>query len=463
MHTDDDERADERGDECTHERGDGRTDHRLLGALLEGMEVGLAALDADGVVTHWNREAARLLGWSAAEAVGRRGLEGWAVRPADAEAVRADLQGAPEGVRVLHEFPLLTRDGRRILVRAQVSSVRTATGRTLCHYFAFSEACAQIEMERSLGLAHSLLDEAQTGVVLVDADLRPATVGDAAARWLDCERSALLGRPLGEVLQEGVPELEAALQRTLATGKSVSGVKLWVTLRADPGRRRCLRSEFVRLASPLGEEPVPLGVVWLFEDVTLHEQAEQEASVLRFRTNQLRRAGLAAAECTDGLDAAAGYLDFVLAGFADHALLDVVRGDALVRVAASPLGGLALGDGLTPTGLPARYGEVHPALRALERSGTVTVSDSGAPGPIAGLTAVSPGPGDWAELRRWPAGTLHGLCTPLRSRGRSLGVLTFLRGPGRPRFDRADCDFAEDVAARVAAAVDLSGQAGQNR
>ncbi|WP_328806725.1 PAS domain-containing protein [Streptacidiphilus fuscans] len=460
MHTDDDER--------TH----GRTDQQLLGALLEGMEVGLAALDADGVVTHWNREAARLLGWSAAEAVGRRGLEGWAVRPADAEEVRAGLQGAPDGVRVLHEFPLLTRDGRRTLVRAQVSSVRTSTGRTLCHYFAFSEACAQTEWERSLALAHSLLDEAQTGAVLVDADLRPATVGDAAARWLDCERSALLGRPLGEVLQEGVPELEAALQRTLSTGKSVSGVKLWVTLRSDPARRRCLRSEFVRLGSPLGEEPVPLGVVWLFEDVTLHEQAEQEASVLRFRTNQLRRAGLAAAECADGLDAAAGYLDFVLAGFADHALLDVLRGDALVRVAASPLGGLALGDGLTPTGLPARYGEVHPALRALERCGTVAVSDSGAPAfatlsaqlsapPSAGAPAGL-GLGGWAELRRWPEGTLHGLCTPLRSRGRSHGVLTFLRGPGRPRFDRADCDFAEDVAARVAAAVDLSGEPSHN-
>ncbi|MEZ0065127.1 PAS domain S-box-containing protein [Streptacidiphilus sp. MAP12-20] len=427
-------------------------DDRLLTALLESMEVGLAALDADGVVTHWNREAGRLLGWTAAEAVGRRGLEGWAVRPADAEAVRAQLQGTREGVRALHEFPLLTSDGRRVLVRAQVSSVRSEHGTTLGHYFAFSEAGAQIELERSLGLAQSLLDDAPTGIVLVDADLRPATVSDTAARWLDRERAALLGHPLGEVLGEGVQELESALLHTLSTGKPLGGVKLWIALRADPARRRCLRSEFVRIGSPMGEEPVPLGVVWLFEDVTLQERADQDNAVLRFRANQLRRAGLAAAECADGLEAAVGYLDFVLAGFADHALLDVVRGESLIRVAAAPTGAFRPGGGLTPLGLPARYGEVHPALRALERAGTVCVSDTGAPPGTTGGLPVVPG---WAALRQWPVGTVHGLATPLRSRGQNHGVLTFLRGAGRQRFDRADADFAEDVAARVAAAVDL--------
>ena len=52
----------------------------LLAALLDGMDAALCAFDADGVVTHWNREAERILGWTAAEAVGRRGFAGWAVR-----------------------------------------------------------------------------------------------------------------------------------------------------------------------------------------------------------------------------------------------------------------------------------------------------------------------------------------------------------------------------------------------
>ena len=447
-------------------------DAHLLAALLDGMEVGLAAMDRDGVLTHWNREATRMLGWTAAESVGRTGLEGWALRPADAEAVRAQLHGAGAGAQPrVHEFALLTRDGRRVLVRAQAHRVTAPDSRPLGLYFAFSEAGAQVELERSLALAEAMMDEAPTGVVLVDADLRPAAVGESAARWLDCERNALLGHPLGEVLGDGVQELEAALQHVLATGKPLSGVKLWAALRADPGRRRCWRSEFVRLGSPLGEEPVPLGVAWFFEDVTLHEQSEQEGTVLRFRATQLRRAGQAAAECEDPMEGAVGYLDFVLAGFADYALLDVVDaaadgerpGAGLLRAAVSPIGSAGQEASLEPSGIPARYGEVHPAVRALERAGTVAVSDAppvrSAVGPAAAGTSagdgVPPKP-DWAELRHWPSGTVHGLCTALRSRGRTVGVLTFLRGATRPRFDRADIAYAEDIAARVAAAVDLA-------
>ncbi|MEZ0093925.1 PAS domain-containing protein [Streptacidiphilus sp. EB129] len=440
-------------------------DARLLSALLDGMEVGLAAMDRDGVITHWNREAVRMLGWTADEAVGRTGLEGWALRTGDVDAVRGQLLSGEGAVPRVHEFALVTRDGRRVLVRAQVHRVQAADGRSLGLYFAFSEAGAQVELERSLGLAEALMDEAPTGVVLVDADLRPAAVGDSAARRLDCERGALLGHPLGEVLGDGVQELEAALQHVLATGRPLSGVKLWAALRSDPGRRRCWRSEFVRLGSPLGEEPVPLGVAWFFEDVTAHEQAEQEGTVLRFRATQLRRAGQAAAECEDPMEGAVGYLDFVLAGFADHALLDVLAPPdsaapgGLVRAAVSPIGALGREPALEPTGIPARYGEVHPAVRALERAGTVTVSaevSQVVPVGQAGPVGAARGPVGWAELRHWPAGTVHGLCTALRSRGRTVGVISFLRGSGRQRFDRADIAYAEDIAARVASAVDLA-------
>lgn len=48
----------------------------LLAALLDGMDAALCAFDADGVITHWNREAERILGWSPEEAVGQRGSRG---------------------------------------------------------------------------------------------------------------------------------------------------------------------------------------------------------------------------------------------------------------------------------------------------------------------------------------------------------------------------------------------------
>ncbi len=248
----------------------------------------------------------------------------------------------------------------------------------------------------------------------------------------------------------------------LAEGAPPAPTEIWVSVRTPEGdRRRCWRSGFLRLASPLAEEPVPLGVGWLFQDVTDAKQGEQEASLLRFRTSQLHRAARAAAECEDPAEAATVHLDFALAGFADHALIDRVAGGAradgettgpvrLVRVAATPAG--APGPGLPPgaTGLPVRYGEGHPAVQCAERAGSVRAS-AGAMAPDRAR--------EWAAARQWPEDAVHALCAVLRSRGRTLGVLTFLRSSGRSPFERSDATYAEDVAARIAAALDLAGTA----
>ncbi|MDQ1036985.1 PAS domain S-box-containing protein [Streptomyces sp. V3I8] len=437
----------------------------LLAALLDGMDAALCAFDADGVVTHWNREAERILGWTAAEAVGRRGFAGWAVRTADAEEVGSRLLSAMQAPgRQVHEFALLTKDGGRVLVRTQSAAVPGPDGKPAGVYCAFSEVHAQIDLERSIALSEALFDDAAWGVVLVDADLRPAVVNAHAARALGSGRTALLGRPLGELLAQGVEELEGALTHVLAEGAPPAPAEMWVTLRTAEGdQRRCWRSGFVRLASPLAEEPVPLGVAWLFQDVTENKQTEQEAALLRFRTNQLHRAARAAAECEDPAEAASVHLDFALAGFADHALIDRVAGGSvadgegpvrLVRGAATPSGAPGPSLPAERAGLPVRYAAGHPAFQCVERIGSVRAS--------AGTTEGER-TREWAVSRQWPADSVHALCVVLRSRGRTLGVVTFLRGASRTQFERFDATYAEDVAVRIAAALDLAGVAGARR
>lgn len=469
------------------------------------MDAALVAFAADGTVTHWNHEAERILGWTTTEAVGRTGLAGWAVRKEDADEIDAALTAAMRSPgRQVQEFALLTKDGHRVLVRTQASAVRGPGGRVAGVYCAFSEVHTQLDLERSIALSEALFEDASWGVVLIDADLRPAVVNAHAARALGVGRTALLGRPLGDLLAQGVEELECALQHVLAEGAPPAVAELWVTLRSEEAElpRRCWRSGFVRLASPLAEEPVPLGVAWLFQDVTAAKRAEQDSSLLRFRAHQLHRAGRAAADCPDPAEAAAVHLDFALAGFADHGLVDLAsmpapepygavaedtyedgpyegaaddacdaasdaspdeESDAecaaatgrrprrsaprLVRTLASPAGSPGPSERVPATGIPAPYVPGHPALQAYERGGSVRASA----GPAS--------PEGWAAARNWPDGTVHGLCVVLRSRGRTLGVATFLRAPARRPFDRADADYAEEVAARIAAALDLAGAA----
>ncbi|MFH8800434.1 PAS domain-containing protein [Streptomyces sp. NPDC017936] len=436
----------------------------LLAALLDGMDAALCAFDAEGVVTHWNREAERILGWAAEEAVGRRGFAGWAAREADAGEVEGRLMSAMHAPgRQVHEFALVTKDGGRVLVRTQSAAVRGPDGRAAGLYCAFSEVHAQIDLERSIALSEALFEDASWGVVLVDADLRPAVVNAHAARALGTGRTAVLGRPLGELLTRGVEDLENALTHVLAEGAPPAPAEMWVGVRTPDGeKRRCWRSGFVRLASPLAEEPVPLGVGWLFQDVTEAKRGEQEAALLRFRANQLHRASRAAAECEDPAEAATVHLDFALAGFADHAVIDRVAGppaadgDAgapvrLVRAAATPSGGPGPSALTGHAGLPVRYAEGHPALQCVARAGSVRASSG---------TAAPDQAGEWARVRQWPEDTVHALCAVLRSRGRTLGVVTFLRGAARTAFERSDATYAEDVAVRIAAALDLAGPPG---
>ncbi|MEU8971733.1 PAS domain-containing protein [Streptomyces monashensis] len=433
----------------------------LLAALLDGMDAALCAFDADGVVTHWNREAERILGWTAAEAVGRHGFAGWAVRSADAGEVQSRLMSAMHAAgRQVHEFALVTKDGGRVLVRTQSAAVRGPDGKPAGLYCAFSEVHAQIDLERSIALSEALFEDAAWGVVLIDADLRPAVVNAHAARALGVGRTSVLGRPLGELLAQGVEDLEAALTHVLSEGAPPAPAEMWVSLRTPEGeRRRCWRSGFVRLASPLAEEPVPLGVGWLFQDVTEAKQGDQEASLLRFRANQLHRAGHAAAECEDPAEAVTVHLDFALAGFADHALIDRVAPSSraagedgqegavrLVRLAATPAGAPGPSMLTGAAGLPVRYAAGHPAVQCVERAGSVRADAGSVPAELAR---------QWALARQWPDDAVHALCAVLRSRGRTLGVVTFLRGCGRARFERSDTAYAEDVAVRIAAALDL--------
>ncbi|MFE5481321.1 PAS domain-containing protein [Streptomyces sp. NPDC056527] len=422
----------------------------LLAALLDGMDAALCAFDAGGTVTHWNKEAERILGWSAGEAVGRRGFEGWAARRADAAQALERLMAAMAAPgRLVHEFALVRKDGGRVLVRTQSAGVRGADGKPAGVYCAFSEVHAQIDLERSIALSEALFEDASWGVVLVDVDLRPTTVNGHAARAMGGGRTTLLGRPLGELIVQGVEELEGALQHVLAEGAPRALAEVWVTLRTAEGdRRRCWRSGFVRLSSPLAEEPVPLGVGWLFQDVTEERLAEQEADRLRFRYSQLHRAGVAAAECEDPREAATVLLDFALAGFADHALVDVAVGDRrLVRVAATPGGEPGPVVPVAGGGIPVRYPAGHPVLQAVSRTGPVRAS----------AAAASPkGAEEWAAERHWPRDAVHALCLPLRSRGRTVGAVTFLRGASRTAFERPDAVYAEAVAVRVASSLDLA-------
>ncbi len=95
--------------------------------LVEEVGVAVIAVDPDGVVLRWNREAERIYGWPAGEAVGR-GLQDLAIAPRDVRLSRAVLDQVGRGETWTGEFPVRHRDGSARTVHARIVPVYDTPG-----------------------------------------------------------------------------------------------------------------------------------------------------------------------------------------------------------------------------------------------------------------------------------------------------------------------------------------------
>lgn len=101
-----------------------------LAAIVEGSDDAIVSKDLDGIITSWNAAAARILGWSAAEIVGRSILT--VVPPDRWEEERLMMILLRRGERVEPiETARLHRDGRLVDLEVTVSPVRDREGRVV--------------------------------------------------------------------------------------------------------------------------------------------------------------------------------------------------------------------------------------------------------------------------------------------------------------------------------------------
>jgi len=104
---------------------------RFQAKLLDQVDAAVVATDLDGIVTHWNQGATRMLGWTADDALGKRAeeLEGWGPRAAATlPAVRKRVAG---GQNHDVELRLARRDGSRFDAYVTATPVRDDDGELL--------------------------------------------------------------------------------------------------------------------------------------------------------------------------------------------------------------------------------------------------------------------------------------------------------------------------------------------
>ncbi|MEU9310947.1 SpoIIE family protein phosphatase [Streptomyces sp. NPDC048256] len=408
-------------------------------------------IDARGVVTSWTREAERLLGYPAAEAVGED-LAGL-LAPGDAERLpyvmdRCRRDGGWAGL-----LSARRRDGRPVSVMARITSADEPGG-SARRLVLLNEMADAPGWDMSRAVLEQMIGGSPIGIAMVDADLRFVWSNAALTQFGGGPPESRLGLRLAEV-QPGLNSeaIEAQMRRVLATGEPVLGYELVGRVRAAPHRETAHMLSFTRLDD---EHGAPMGVYYTVVDMTERHRARQRLALLD-------RAGRRIGRSLDIARTAQELADVAVPGFADLVTVDllepVLRGAEPSPIQASDeaddsvtlrrAGRRATGDPGVATGSPE---VVHrggsPAVRCLvgERPWRVERLDP--------LDPLDPLTEEWvADL---PAGSEppSALIVPVRARGVTLGVTTFLRRHRHEPFGEDDLALAEDLVSRAAVCVD---------
>ena len=100
-----------------------------LKMLIETANAPIFGIDADGLVNEWNRKAMEITGYPKEEVLGRS-LVRSSSRPSSRSRCRRCLQNALGGSQTDNfEFPLYTKDGKRVYVLLNASSRRDTDGK----------------------------------------------------------------------------------------------------------------------------------------------------------------------------------------------------------------------------------------------------------------------------------------------------------------------------------------------
>ncbi|MEV0695409.1 SpoIIE family protein phosphatase [Streptomyces sp. NPDC050388] len=429
----------------------------------QGLDVADAVpllLDPQGVVTNWTGPAERLLGYPAAEAVGRKLAE---LLTAEDAARVPDLLGrcrADDG----WAGPMTARhrDGRPVPVMVRIMRTMEPQGRSSLLVL-LSELTGSVgrRMSRSAGwdmsreVLEQMVSRSSIGLAIVDTDLRYVWSNTALEQFGGGPAQRRLGLRFADV-QPGLDadSVEAQMRHVLETGEPVVGHEYVGQIRSAPLRETAYMLSFTRLDDDRGR---PMGVHYSVVDITERHRARQRLALLD-------RAGERIGRTLDVMRTAQELADVTVPELADFVVVDLL--ETVVRGAELPPGPPPETDSvqLRRAGHRSLYEDLP---RKVLETGAVTNFLTGSP-PVRCLTTGR----SWRQERldplatEWIDGTPDGrratflelglqsaMVVPIRARGITLGVTGFFRRRPDP-FSEDDLTLAEDLVSRAAVCVD---------
>ena len=406
-------------------------------------------VDDQGLVTCWTSGAQRLLDYGPSEVVGR---------PVTGLLVPEDAARLPELAERCRRdngwVGLLTArrsDGApvRVMTRVVAAQEKDGPARWLA---LLSEMGRAPGWNMSRTVLEQMLAGSPVGIAIVDTDLRFVWSNAALEEFGGGPPYQRLGRRLADI-QPGLDAaaLETQMRRVLETGEPIVGYEHLGSIRSAPHRETAHMMSFTRLDDDQGRA---MGVYYTVVDVSERHQARRRLALLD-------RAGRHIGRTLDVAHTAQELADVAVPGFADLVWVDLL--DSVLS------GGEPQPGPLSDTG-PVKLR--RSGYRSDNEDEAVGIGDaatylSGSP-PIRCLTSgdswraehLDPMTREWAadvlgrEATFRELGLHSVMIVPVRARGVTLGITTFLRRRRKEPFDEDDLRLAEDLVSRAAVCID---------
>ncbi|WP_406408409.1 SpoIIE family protein phosphatase [Streptomyces sp. NBC_01643] len=422
--------------------------------ILLGPSTAVVVVDGAGVVRGWSEGAAKLLGHSSPEVLGRPLSEVFS--PAERATYQAgapDLAarlGAQQGWKGRQS--VRHRDGRRLEVEIGILPIQDS-GDCSMRLILATDTTRTWWWSAGRSLLDGITHTAPVGVAMVDTELRLTWVNDAMERQCGIPRERFLGRRLGDILPDlDVEHTEAEIRQVLETGRPSTGREYFGHVLSEPGQiaysTSCFRVE--------NEDGRPLGACYIVLSTTDHYRARQKLTLLNEAHKRL-------GSTLDVPRTAQELADAAVPGLADHVTVDlldsVLRGeeppsgpaDATTAASLRCVGHRSARAGALPPippGEPCDYPPLSATARALISGSSTLIPELDPTDPH--WTADDPARG--AYLRDLGIHSL--MIVPIRARGTTLGAATVGRRQPRVPFQHDDLVLAEELVGHAAVCID---------
>jgi PAS domain S-box-containing protein len=318
-----------------------------------------------------------------------------------------------------------------------------------------ASAQREIELRRALDRARGTADTAERiyhereeflnattdGVYTIDREGRILFANRAAAEQLGYAPGEMVGHDAHALFHHSYPDgtpfpkSECAISRAAAEGRPVhvNGELLW--------RRDGSSFPVAYASSPVLREGEVVGAVVRFTDVTEQKRATEGLQLLA----ESGRVLSSSLEVEETLQAIAR---LAVPELCELVMVDLIEDGAIRRVAASHVDPRVSALFERARAYPPRLGDGGPQAQVIETGRSLLVPDI----DEAWILSLRRGPEHGELVREMAPRSI--VVVPLRSRETILGTMSLLRTAGRPPFEEADRELAEELGLRAALAVE---------